>query len=845
MSLGTGVVASDEWEMVPECQPKSVTLSESTKAASETCYWNILKKKSNRPFEIKLNNNEKIYYYLRDELDIEKVRNLIHSLHHCSCCRSNVGKVAGLFGPDGYALDFGGMTRAQGTVFEEIETMRAEARRVGKLHPRNPVFLITEKSLRSIPLVLGEGKWNGSNKIRPFSHLGLNLCEAKYITKDTVAARFNSKEFLAKLWNGTMDGTLGKLVTFIFTMLPEKYTIYKRNRSWIDEFEEILKDPELLRQNMWDYRIEYCKKIYEHFTMLLRNSDKANSPPLTVFGHSCGPDTSLSVYDQMHLRAFSLFHGGSYTTDTNVNFKSIGLLIEVAEQIVAYCQDDSSSESTNRSDLIEIMNTRTDPSTYMVQQVADQIEKHGVKSRFKIALAWNNKTDLDAWVTIDHGDMLVNIQEIIGYNNTTSKDGFTKLDFDANAGSPTSNPVENITLSDRKPGKYNFYVNNFHTRGNEKEIPFTVVINLDGEITTVEKVWDTAIRSDNSSSTIQDMMFIATIVITDEMINSKQTNVEMNEKQGNRFGTLLPKYQEIFGDKTESYVLDMDEVEGSVAMSPSNRHAKKDREVGGVFFDERHFAMSNELGDLKIGNSISPLSFLENMSRDATSKSSKKRKKSGTEKGGVYLSKDNEDVGFKTMDDIIEAKRRGEKITLQVPSRDFPPTYLTTHKFENKCNNLSKKDWQTILRTEKNIAVNTFYEEGRAPRQPDVNAKFDNCRFNKDWVVSGWLCAGADSRLVVDSLLKLSHQNYIGYFMALHDTKLPNDSSDSWKLGAGMYPSDLRADHHVYREIWQSQHTLIKPKVATKTKTPAIGVFLHRGRQYKLVVNGIDRLIVA
>ena len=135
-----------------------------------------------------------------------------------------MAKVAGLFGPNGYALDFGGIKSAEGTVFEEIETMRDEARREGKLDPRHPVFLVTEKSVRSIPRVLGEGKFNGSNKIRPFTHLGLNLCEGKYITKDTVAARFNSKEFLAKLWNGTMDGTLGKLVTFIFTMQRRKYT---------------------------------------------------------------------------------------------------------------------------------------------------------------------------------------------------------------------------------------------------------------------------------------------------------------------------------------------------------------------------------------------------------------------------------------------------------------------------------------------------------------------------------------------------------------------------------------------------------------------------------------------
>jgi hypothetical protein len=56
------------------------------------------------------------------------------------------------------------------------------------------------------------------------------------------------------------------------------------------------------------------------------------------------------------------------------------------------------SFKTFRNSTFQKTSSGSDPATYMVRQVAQAVENNNVKSRFKIALAWNSKTDLDAWV---------------------------------------------------------------------------------------------------------------------------------------------------------------------------------------------------------------------------------------------------------------------------------------------------------------------------------------------------------------------------------------------------------------------------------------------------------------
>ena len=310
----------------------------------------------------------------------------------------------------------------------------------------------------------------------------------------------------------------------------------------------------------------------------------------------------------------------------------------------------------------------------MVQQVADKVERHGVTSRFKVALAWESTTDLDAWVVVEETG------EAVGYSNLASRDGNTRLDFDANACRPTKQPVENFSLGDKEPGSYSFYVNNYATRGDprDKTIDFTVVVNLDGEVSTFADSWDVKKRGENQNSAINRMMHITTIDITQAMIDQKVTP-EMSLKQANRFQELRPQFVEKFGD-VKAEVVDVDTVGGAVLLD----------------------------GTVP-GSSCSVLDQLNQMahaSKDRAALTSKKTRSRVAERSGSP----------QTLGDLIESVKSpaGKEVTIDLRGRDYPPSYLTT---SSCAGNLTA-----------DMVANTYYEENRAPRQPDPNATLDNCR---------------------------------------------------------------------------------------------------------------------
>lgn len=94
-------------------------------------------------------------------------------------------------------------------------------------------------------------------------------------------------------------------------------------------------------------------------------------------------------------------------------------------------------------------------------------------------LAWNDTNDLDLAMVEPNGEWLY-------FGSKRTKDGM--LDVDANAGSTTTTPVENIVykkLSQR--GTYTLTVNMFRVR-NGKASPYTVEIELNGEVHVVNSV---------------------------------------------------------------------------------------------------------------------------------------------------------------------------------------------------------------------------------------------------------------------------------------------------------------------------------------------------------------------
>jgi len=80
----------------------------------------------------------------------------------------------------------------------------------------------------------------------------------------------------------------------------------------------------------------------------------------------------------MHVKMFALCYGTSFSRSENLAFKEIGQLMDCKKDVVEL------------SSMSSYMNSRSDPGTYMVRQVAKAIEDHSVISKFKVSLAWEN-----------------------------------------------------------------------------------------------------------------------------------------------------------------------------------------------------------------------------------------------------------------------------------------------------------------------------------------------------------------------------------------------------------------------------------------------------------------------
>ena len=123
----------------------------------------------------------------------------------------------------------------------------------------------------------------------------------------------------------------------------------------------------------------------------------------------------------------------------------------------------------------------------------------------------------------------------------------------------------------------------------------------------------------------------------------------------------------------------------------------------------------------------------------------------------------------------------------------------------------------------RNLIVNSYIEEGKPPVQPSMDVE-ETCRFEKEWS-----CDFA-SVLQASAVVRVSHTLYDGYFLSLTNTCLP--LGPNWCNGGGLYPTDLLADNHKFREIWTTLHPSVRPKTEGANAVPAIGAFLHRGETY-------------
>ena len=146
--------------------------------------------------------------------------------------------------------------------------------------------------------------------------------------------------------------------------------------------------------------------------------------------------------------------------------------------------------------ILSAMDERTHPDNYMVSQLARNMAKHKVTSKYSISLVWPGEfhDDLDLhliWYRLVNGRR-EKISEIY-YGGKISIYHFngnryeTRLDFDANVNGGSAEPAENITCVPF--GEYDILVNNFTRRTKHKIIPFTIIIHQEGKQKEIIENW--------------------------------------------------------------------------------------------------------------------------------------------------------------------------------------------------------------------------------------------------------------------------------------------------------------------------------------------------------------------
>jgi hypothetical protein len=476
----------------------------------EARYEDLLNRPSRRPFEVHVGNGQRVRYYLSMKCDANAIGAVVGELHNCRHCKTRSSAQCGLFGPDGYAIDFGGVDG--GKLYSQVEDLR---RLSSALDPKG-TMIVSRGTLGKMPRVLGVD----ADTKTAFEHLGLNV--ATTFLTDTVTMKNYADNLLHKLWNGTMDNRLHAIVDDLQACSLEN------GKSDTDVIVGTLLDPRLLRTSaFWTYRVQYVLAV-QAFAATMKH------------GTSWG---SMSEECKMHVRVFALLYGDSFTHDQNINFQAAGMVVDLV------------GTPMDRGALIALMNARSSPDTYLVKRVAAQNAACGVKSRFKVSLTWNSTTDMDLCVVTDKG-------EKINFEIPGSKHGDVRMDYDANrlGLTATSDAVENLTLSDQTPGWYKVYANCYALRGKDWVVPFSVVVELDGRTSVYNNSWCGHERNDNNSNFVHKMILVTTVVVTQEMIDNKP-HVDMSFKQAHRFAQLLPRFEELFGE-VHTDIVDMDTISG-------------------------------------------------------------------------------------------------------------------------------------------------------------------------------------------------------------------------------------------------------------------------------------------
>ena len=151
-----------------------------------------------------------------------------------------------------------------------------------------------------------------------------------------------------------------------------------------------------------------------------------------------------------------------------------------------------------------LINSPSTAKALAINEIVVYLETLGVpREGNKVTLAWNTKADMDFYV-----QNLNKPEEVTSYMHDDTYDA--KLQIDQTGGTEEMH-VENIKLPE-DGGNYAIFVNCFHAQGDEIEVPFTVVTQINGKYQRFSKSWNMGVMGkENDAENMAGMMKIGTI----------------------------------------------------------------------------------------------------------------------------------------------------------------------------------------------------------------------------------------------------------------------------------------------------------------------------------------------
>jgi hypothetical protein len=350
-----------------------------------------------------------------------KIRDIAKSHANCTCCTNNVVNLFPLSGPDGSLL-------FQGAKFPTLISQINELHKLSEEVQKSD-YKCTLVTTKTFPPSKKTGPRGQSEK--EWFHITV---KPDNVTSEQMTCR------LEPFWDKVNNSVLPRLSKFLSKEARESMNIIKR----------IITTGKLERPEYWKRSCEWILNLLDKF-----------------------PQQNFEVMTNVDKEALAIYAMATGTASQDVHFE-----FQTAENLIDFMS------MKTEEDITKAMDSRSDPRTNQISQLARAKAQNNVTCESGVALLWDGtkyKDDLDLSVRIG--------RDTCNFVKKTIE--FCQLDFDAGVYGKEAEPVEHISFNESGYNIYfDVYVNLYTRRTFNKDIPFTIIITQIGKPDIVhELVW--------------------------------------------------------------------------------------------------------------------------------------------------------------------------------------------------------------------------------------------------------------------------------------------------------------------------------------------------------------------